>query len=73
MSTNPFEDEGAPFKVLCNAEEQYSIWPDFIEIPDGWTAKYGPDTRAACLAYVEKSWTDMRPNSLIEQMTDRSR
>jgi MbtH protein len=29
---------------------------------------YKSDTRAACLDYVEKNWTDMRPKSLIEKM-----
>jgi MbtH protein len=26
------------------------------------------DSRAACLDYVEKNWTDMRPRSLVETM-----
>jgi len=68
MPTNPFDDEAGSFRVLRNDEGQYSLWPDFIEIPAGWFAKHGPDTKAACLAYIEQNWTDMRPNSLVLSM-----
>lgn len=68
MSTNPFDDPDGTFRVLVNAEEQYSLWPDFAPVPDGWTTVFGPDTRAACLEYVERTWTDMRPRSLRESL-----
>lgn len=64
MSTNPFDDEDGRFYVLINDEEQYSLWPSFAEIPDGWHAAFGEDSRSACLEYIEKTWTDMRPKSL---------
>ena len=66
--TNPFENESGQFCVLVNDEGQYSLWPSFIEIPAGWTSGFGPDTRQACIDYVEKHWTDMRPRSLIDAM-----
>lgn len=66
--TNPFEDENASYHVLVNDEGQHSLWPAFIEVPDGWTIVHASDSRAACLDYVEKNWTDMRPKSLIEKM-----
>jgi MbtH protein len=65
---NPFEDETAEYVVLVNDEGQHSLWPVFIEAPAGWTQSYGPDKRQACLDYIEKTWTDMRPKSLIEAM-----
>jgi len=68
--TNPFDDETAEFYVLVNAEEQYSLWPVFAAVPDGWTIAAGPDARQACLAYVEEHWTDMRPKSLITAMAE---
>jgi MbtH protein len=64
MSTNPFDDESGTFFVLINDEEQYSLWPAFAEIPNGWRIVFGEDGRAECLEYVEKQWTDMRPKSL---------
>ncbi|GII00794.1 MbtH family protein [Planobispora takensis] len=61
---NPFDDPDGEFLVLVNDEEQHSIWPSFAEVPSGWTARFGPDLRAACLAYVAAHWTDLRPRSL---------
>ena len=66
--TNPFEDEDGIYHVLVNDEGQHSLWPAFVQLPDGWKIVHKSDTRAACLSYVEKNWTDMRPNSLIEHM-----
>ncbi|GHI93225.1 MbtH family protein [Streptomyces olivaceus] len=66
--TNPFEDQDGTFLVLVNDENQHSLWPQFADVPDGWTAVHGPDTHAACLEYVEQSWTDMRPRSLADAM-----
>ncbi|MDP9685021.1 MbtH protein [Streptomyces griseoviridis] len=51
-----------------NDENQHSLWPAFAEVPDGWKAVFGEDTRAACIAYIEKNWTDMRPKSLADRM-----
>ncbi|MBT3149521.1 MbtH family protein [Streptomyces sp. CHD11] len=64
MTTNPFEDPQGSFLVLVNDENQHSLWPAFAEVPAGWRAVFGEDTREACLAYVETHWTDLRPASL---------
>jgi MbtH protein len=66
--TNPFEDDKGTFHVLVNDEGQHSLWPSWKDVPAGWTIVHKSDTRAACLDYVEKNWTDMRPKSLIEKM-----
>jgi MbtH protein len=68
MMTNPFEDEQSSYLVLINDEGQYSLWPAFADVPAGWTQAFGPDSRPECLDYVERTWTDMRPRSLIEAM-----
>lgn len=67
--TNPFEDSEGSYYVLVNDEGQHSLWPHFVEVPAGWTVVFGTDTREACLEYVEKNWTDLRPKSLIEAMS----
>lgn len=64
MSTNPFDDENGAFVVVVNDEDQHSLWSTFADIPAGWRVVYGEGTRAACLDYVERLWTDMRPKSL---------
>ena len=66
-ATNPFDNEDARFLVLVNAEGQHSLWPDFVEVPDGWQGVYAGE-RQDCLSYVECNWTDMRPASLIRAM-----
>ncbi|MEV0536297.1 MbtH family protein [Kitasatospora sp. NPDC050463] len=66
--TNPFDDQDGTFLVLVNDENQHSLWPQFADVPAGWTVTHGPDTQAACLEYVEQAWTDMRPKSLADAM-----
>lgn len=72
-STNPFENESGVYRVLVNAEDQHSLWPDFVAIPAGWRAVFGPDARAACLDYIAANWRDLRPASLIRASQDPER
>jgi MbtH protein len=71
--TNPFEDENGVYHVLVNDEGQHSLWPTFREVPPGWTIVHKSDTRAACIDYVNRNWTDMRPKSLIEKMKQKQK
>jgi MbtH protein len=68
VATNPFEDEEARYLVLINDEGQHSLWPVFADVPEGWEVIFGEDGRQECLDFIEKNWTDMRPNSLIRAM-----
>lgn len=68
MSNNPFENEDATYLVLVNAEGQYSLWPSFAEVPDGWDIALEETSREKALAYVEENWTDMRPKSLVNAL-----
>ncbi|GAA1384684.1 MbtH family protein [Pseudonocardia kongjuensis] len=67
MSANPFDDEAGTFHALVNDEGQYSLWPEFAAVPDGWRIAHGPADRASCLAHIEQNWTDLRPRSLVER------
>jgi MbtH protein len=58
----------APYNVVINHEEQYSLWPAGKAVPAGWEAIGEPRIKAECLAYIEQIWTDMRPLSLRVQM-----
>jgi len=60
--------ENSLFRVVVNHEDQYSIWPDYKAIPDGWrdAGKSGP--KQECLSYISEVWTDMRPLSLRKAM-----
>lgn len=66
--TNPFENPDGTYLVLVNDEAQYSLWPSFAEVPDGWTVVLSDSTREAALEYIEQNWTDMRPRSLAVAM-----
>lgn len=66
---HPLDDESGEFCVVVNVEGQHSLWPAFKEVPTGWTAVYSKAARAECLAYIEQTWTDMRPKSLIAEST----
>ncbi|WP_433607264.1 MbtH family protein [Dactylosporangium sp. CA-139114] len=68
--TNPFDDEDRTYLVLVNDERQHSLWPATIAVPAGWVTAFGEDTRAACLDYVERHWTDLRPASLVAAASD---
>jgi uncharacterized protein YbdZ (MbtH family)/MFS family permease len=67
VRTNPFEDDDRTYLVLVNDENQHSLWPSDIEVPAGWRTALGAASRAECLAYVEQTWTDLRPASLVKQ------
>ncbi len=62
--TNPFDDEDGTFLVLLNDEEQYSLWPAFIDVPAGWRVVHPAANRSTCLDFVHTNWVDMRPRSL---------
>lgn len=62
--SNPFDDDEATFIVLVNDENEHSLWPQAQAVPDGWRIAHGPAPRSACLAWIEETWTDLRPASL---------
>lgn len=67
-TTNPFEDNDATYLVLVNDENQHSLWPATLDVPAGWTVAHPEDSRQTCLDHIERTWTDMRPQSLIDAM-----
>jgi uncharacterized protein YbdZ (MbtH family) len=74
MSRNTSDGEdNTIYKVVMNHEEQYSIWPDYKELPNGW--RYGGKTglKSECLAHIKEVWTDMRPLSLRKKMEEFSK
>lgn len=66
------EDDTTIYHVVVNYEEQYSIWPEYKEVPIGWrtVGKSGP--KQECLDYIRDVWTDMRPLSLRRHMEETS-
>ena len=58
------------YKVVVNAEEQYSIWPADRENPLGWRDAGKTGLKDECLAHIKEVWTDMRPLSLRRAMEE---
>lgn len=62
------EENNTVYQVVVNHEEQYSIWPDYKELPGDWKAVNKTGSKQDCLNYIKEVWTDMRPLSLRNQM-----
>jgi MbtH protein len=60
---NPFDDQGGVFVVLISDQGQHSLWPAATQIPAGWSIVCEPNRRQACIEYIGKNWTDMRPRT----------
>jgi MbtH protein len=67
------EEQNWTYKVLINDEGQYSLWPEFKEIPDGWRSVGVIGSKTECLAFIDSTWKDMRPLSLKKAMETDSR
>lgn len=63
------EEDLRDYTVVMNEEEQYSIWFADRELPAGWKAVGKTGKKAECLAFIQQTWTDMRPKSLKVWMT----
>jgi MbtH protein len=63
-------NQARPYVVVVNDEEQYSIWQQGRELPAGWRPDGFVGTEDECLAYIDETWTDMRPASLRRWMRE---
>jgi len=61
-------DSDITYRVVVNQEEQYSIWPEFKNIPEGWSDIGFKGVKEACLEHIRELWVDMRPLSLRRAM-----
>jgi MbtH protein len=66
------DDDRSVYKVVKNLEEQYSIWPATRANAPGWHDAGIEGSKAECLAFIDRVWTDMRPLSLRVRMAGRS-
>ena len=67
------EEDALEYRVVVNHEDQYSIWPAARAMPAGWHEAGKVGSKAECLDFINKVWTDMRPLSLRRpQETDQA-
>jgi MbtH protein len=64
----PEQDDNTIYVVVVNHEEQYSIWPNYKQIPAGWRPAGFEGEKDKALSWIKEVWTDMRPLSLRRQM-----
>lgn len=67
MSLTP-DFDATVYRAVVNHEEQYSIWPADKPLPAGWRLVGNPGSKAEVLAFIEQTWTDMRPLSVRRDM-----
>jgi uncharacterized protein YbdZ (MbtH family) len=70
---DPDKEDTTIYAVVVNHEEQYSIWPEYKEIPLGWKSAGVVGPKAECLAFIKEVWTDMRPLSLRKRMEEMAK
>ncbi|RVW04361.1 MbtH family protein [Rhodococcus xishaensis] len=63
--STPFEDPETEYLVLVNEKNQHSLWPAFADVPVGWAIAHGRASRRACVDYIDRNWTDLRPSTLL--------
>jgi MbtH protein len=68
MEAMSWDSDDNTFLVVRNHEGQFSIWPEYEELPKGWRAAGAKGRKQECLDYIQKTWTDMRPLSLRSHM-----
>lgn len=61
-------EDTTEYTVVVNHEEQYSIWPTFKAVPNGWREVGKKGLKPECLAYIKEVWTDMTPLSLRKSL-----
>ncbi|MGE7888623.1 MbtH family protein [Bacillus cereus] len=54
------------FQVVVNKEEQYSIWPRELQVPQGWNQTGVKGSKEECLKYIKEHWIDITPKSIRE-------
>lgn len=59
-TVNPFDDDHHSFLVLVNQQGEHSLWPTFAAEPMGWLRVHGPDSRSACMEWVDSHWTALQ-------------
>lgn len=67
------DEDTATYAVVVNDEDQYSIWLADRPAPAGWHLVGVSGPKIDCLAHIETVWTDMRPRSLRQWISEQDR
>lgn len=62
------DNDDSLYAVVINHEEQYSVWPTAQPVPSGWRRVGMNGPKRECLAFIDATWSDMRPLSLRRRL-----
>jgi MbtH protein len=52
------------YRVVCNDDDQHSIWAADAPLPAGWRDLDVSGSREECLAHIGTVWHDITPRSI---------
>jgi uncharacterized protein YbdZ (MbtH family) len=58
---------GTEFKVIVDTQAKYSVWPEDLDPPLGWSETEASGSLLACLDYVSNVWADREVDTDTEQ------
>ena len=61
------DNEDTTYRVVVNQEEQYSIWPEHLDVPLGWREIGKSGSKSECIDFISQIWTDMRRLSVRDK------
>lgn len=59
--------KGTEFKVIVDTQAKYSVWPEDLDPPLGWSETEASGSLMACLAYISEVWSERRVDTNAEQ------
>lgn len=71
MGTSSASGRGAPFTVVVNHEESYSVWETGKPLPEAWRATEVTGTKEECVAYVNKMDWEQRLKNREQRLKNR--
>ncbi|MEN3752450.1 MbtH family NRPS accessory protein [Mangrovibacter sp. SLW1] len=61
--SNPFDNPQGLFLILCNAQQQYCLWPQQCVLPQGWHVACNAQTQADCDTWLRAQWQSLHPHN----------
>lgn len=58
---------GTEFKVIVDTQAKYSVWPEDLDPPLGWSETEASGSLMACLTYISEVWSERRVDTNAEQ------
>ncbi|MEY8710013.1 invasin [Mangrovibacter phragmitis] len=63
--SNPFDNPQGLFFILCNAQQQYCLWPQQCALPIGWQVACNAQPQADCNTWLNAQWQSLHPRHQV--------